>query len=84
MTFSEVIIIVAFTFYNKSQTSIIYLEIWDIICDFGDANIDIFSPKRELFVQLWVVSFWDWVNEVFEFVLGQNLLWRCPFLTQGI
>lgn len=42
MTFSEVIIIVAFTFYNKSQASIIYLEIRDIICDFGDANIDIF------------------------------------------
>lgn len=47
MTFSEVIIIVAFTFYNKSQASIIYLEIWDVICDFGDANIDIFfSPKK--------------------------------------
>lgn len=61
MTFSEVIIIVAFTFHNKSQASIIYLEIWDIICDFEDDNIDIFfsSKKKELFVQLWVVTFWD-------------------------
>lgn len=61
MTFSEVVIIVAFTFHNKSQASIIYLEIWDIICDFEDDNIDIFFPpkKKELFVQLWVVTFWD-------------------------
>lgn len=61
MTFSEVVIIVAFTFHNKSQASIIYLEIWDIICDFEDDNIDIFflPKKKELFVQLWVVTFWD-------------------------
>lgn len=50
MTFSEVIVIVAFTFYNKSQASIIYLEIWDVICDFGDASIDIiFSLKKRTF-----------------------------------
>lgn len=50
MTFSEVIIIVAFTFYNKSQASIICLEIWDVICDFGDANIYFFFPKKENFL----------------------------------
>lgn len=47
MTFSEVIIVVAFTFHNKSQASIIYLEIWDIICDFEDDNIDIFFPPKK-------------------------------------
>lgn len=50
MTFSEVIIVVAFTFYNKSQASVIYLEIWDVICDFGDANIDIFFPQKKNFL----------------------------------
>lgn len=52
MTFSEVIIIVAFTFHNKSQASIIYLEIWDIICDFEDGSIDIFfsSKKKKNFL----------------------------------
>lgn len=49
MTFSEVIIVVAFTFHNKSQASVIYLEIWDVICDFGDANIDNFFPQKRTF-----------------------------------